>query len=665
MGTEIAIQHFLYVEDLKPLVYVMSAIAGVVLIVALYHYYKRWTFGGQKIVFDNLWARTKNMLVYGIFQRRVVKKAYGGTTHLFIYIGIILLLIATLLRFIEADFWLPIFGTRFLVDSIYLAYKLMAVIGGILLIIGVTLAYIRRWLGLTPGLPDGIEDQSILALFLFLAITGFILDGISTLAYRASWIDGYDPLGLAIASYFSSWSRESIIALYRTLWSLHMIIAIASIAAIPYTKLGHLVFGGLFNTFFARQAHPAAFKPVPNIEKIVEEGGTFGIVKLADTTWKQRMDYDACTKCARCHEACPANNTGKPLSPMQLILSMREFMNKEYWDKDIVPELVKPETIWSCVTCGACVNVCPVLIHHVETILDLRRGLIVKGENIPEELLQVSYNIMRTGNPYGGNPFEKEEWLRKLIEQGLVEEAREGEEYDYIYWVGCAVAYDPRLRSTAEALLRLLKKAGLRVAVILDQNCCGEPARRIGDELLFSDLVKQNAELLSRYRFKKLLVSCPHGFNVFAREYPLYGVKIPVEHHSIVLARLIREGKLKITKKLPLKVTYHDPCYLGRWNKIYEEPREVIRRSVDEFREMPRNRENSFCCGGGGGGVFYDIKIGKRISRVRAEEAASTGAKIIAVACPFCNVMLASEAPEFDIEVKDISELLDEATEKQ
>ena len=272
---------------------------------------------------------------------------------------------------------------------------------------------------------------------------------------------------------------------------------------------------------------------------------------------------------------------------------------------------------------------------------------------------------MRTGNPYGGNPFEKEEWLRKLIEQGLVEEAREGEEYDYIYWVGCAVAYDPRLRSTAEALLRLLKKAGLRVAVILDQNCCGEPARRIGDELLFSDLVKQNAELLSRYRFKKLLVSCPHGFNVFAREYPLYGVKIPVEHHSVVLARLIREGKLKISKRLPLKVTYHDPCYLGRWNKIYEEPREVIRRSVNEFKEMPRNRENSFCCGGGGGGVFYDIKIGKRISRVRAEEAASTGAKIIAVACPFCNVMLASEAPEFDMEVKDISELLDEATEKQ
>ncbi len=658
----IGIQHFLYVEDLKPIVYVMSILAGVALLVALYHYYRRWTYGGQRIVIDSFSTRLKNVVVYGLLQRRVIKKAYGGTMHLMIYIGIILLLIATMLRFIEADLTIPVIGTRILVGEAYLWYKLMANIGGVLLVVGVVLAYIRRWMGLTPGLPDGIEDQSILALFLFLAITGFILDSISTLAYRSGWVNGYDPIGMAMKQVFENWDRESLIAFYRTMWSLHMIIAIASIAVIPYTKLGHIVFGGIFNTFFTRLSHPAAFKPVPNVEKIVEEGGTFGVIKLVDTTWKQRMDYDACTKCARCQEVCPAYNTSKPLSPMKLILSMRNLMDREAWEEEIVPTHISPEIVWSCVTCGACVNICPVLIHHVESIIDLRRGLIVKGENVPEEILQISYNIMRTENPYGGNPFEKEEWLRSLIEKGIVEEAREGEEYDYIYWVGCSVAYDPRLRSTAEALLKVLKRAGIRVAVILEQSCCGEPARRIGDELMFAELVKKNQELLSRYKFKKILVSCPHGYNVFLREYPLYGVKVPVEHHSTLLARLLREGRIKVKRKLGVVATYHDPCYLGRWNKVYEEPRYVITQSVSAFKEMPRSRENSFCCGGGGGGAFYDIKIGKRISRVRAEEAASTGAKVLAVACPFCNIMLASEAPDFEMEVRDIAELLEEAT---
>lgn len=658
----IGIEHFLFTEDLKPLVYIMSVLAFVAIIAALYQYYKRWSFGGQQIVFDRLGTRLWRMIVVGILQQRVVKKPFEGLIHLLIYVGTVLLLLATILRFVEADVTIPLISSRFLVNGVYLAYKLMANVGGVLLLTGIIIAYIRRWLGLTPGLPNSTEDHLILLDLAIIAITGFILDAISTLTYRISWIDGYDPVGIVLAKCFAGWDHMSLVAFYRTIWSLHMILAIASIAMVPHTKLGHLFFGGIVNTFFARLEHPSAFKPVPDIEKKVEQGEGFGIIKLRDTSWKERMDYDACTKCARCHNVCPANLTGKPLSPMNLVLNMRDAMDKDMWDKDVVPVIIEPNIIWSCVTCGACVNICPVLVHHVETILDLRRGLIVKGENVPEELLQVSYNIMRTGNPYGSNPFDKEQWLKRLIEQGLIEEAKEEEEYDYIYWVGCAVAYDPRLQATAEALLRLLKKAGLRVAVILEQQCCGEPARRIGDELLFTELVKRNAELLSRYKFKKLLVSCPHGYNVFAREYPLYGFKVEVEHHSVVLARLLREGKIKVKKKIGKTATYHDPCYLGRWNKIYEEPREVVKASVEAFKEMPRNRENSFCCGGGGGGVFYDIKIGQRISYVRTKEATSTGAKIIAVACPFCNIMLSSEAPEFGLEVKDVAELLDEAS---
>ncbi len=655
------IRHYLFVEDLKPLVYVMVVVAGVALLLGLYRYWARWTHGGERIPLDSLGVRIGRFLRYGLLQARVLRKPYEGLMHALIFTGIVLLLIATVLRFIEADILLPLAGSKFLVGQVYAVYKLAANIGGLALLAGVVLAWARRVAG-EPGLPDTVEDHAVLAFFAWIAVSGFILDGIATLAYRYPFINGWDPVGYLVASLLAGWSWEHLVALYRVLWTAHMVTAIAAIGSLPYTKLSHIVFGGFFNTFFSRLEHPSAFKPVPDIEKRVEAGQLFGIVKLSDTTWKQRMDYDACTRCARCHNACPAQLTGKPLSPMNLVLSMRRAMDQEKWDENVVPAIISPETVWSCVTCGACVYQCPVLIHHVETIIDIRRGLIARGEHVPDELLQVSYNIMRTGNPYAANPYEKEEWLRSLIEKGLVEEAREGEEYDYLLWVGCAVAYDPRLRGTVEALLRILKRAGFRVAVALDQNCCGEPARRIGDELLFTELVKQNAELLKRYRFRKLLVTCPHGYNVFKHEYSLYGVKVDVEHHSQLLARLLREGRIKPRKRLDTIVTYHDPCYLGRWNGVFEEPREVVKASVKELREMPRNRWNSFCCGGGGGGVFYDIKIGERISRVRVKEAASTGAKVIAVACPFCNIMLSAEAPDYNMEVKDIAELLDQAT---
>ena len=657
-----SIQHYLFVEDLKLLVYVMTFMAAIALVVGIYTYYKRWTWGGQKLSSNNIGARLRNFVKLGLLQARVVRKPYEGLMHLSIYVGIILLLVATVLRFIEADFTLPLFGQRILTGTTYAVYKFMANIGGVLLILGILLAWVRRLAGFTRELPDGVEDHAILGLFAFLAISGFILDGILTAAYRFPDIGIWDPIGMIIAAGLTGWDPTALVTMYRALWTMHMVVAIAAIGALPYTKLGHIIISGFFNTFYARLEHPSAFKPIPDVEKIVEEGKTFGIVKLIDTTWKQRMDYDACTKCARCHNACPANLTGKPLSPMNLMLTMREALRNELWDEELVPAKIDPNIVWSCVTCGACVYECPVAVHHVETILDLRRGLVSKGENIPDELLQASYNIMRTGNPYGANPFDKEEWLRKLIDEGLIEEAKPEQEYEYLLWIGCAVAYDPRLRGTVEALLRVLKRAGVSVAVALEQQCCGEPARRIGDELLFTELVKQNKELLSNYRFRKLLVTCPHGYNVFKHEYPLYGVRVDVEHHSQLLARLLREGKIKARKTLEVKATYHDPCYLGRWNKVFDEPRLVVSRRVKEVAEMPRSREHSFCCGGGGGGVFYDIKIGERISKARMREAAGTGAKIVAVACPFCNVMLGSEAPEHNMEVKDIAELLEEAT---
>ena len=372
------------------------------------------------------------------------------------------------------------------------------------------------------------------------------------------------------------------------------------------------------------------------------------------------MDYDACIKCARCTENCPATESGKLLSPMDLILSLRMIMDSNVFEEDLSPKYINPEIVWSCVTCGACVYQCPMLIHHVETILDLRRGLFNKGIDTPEDIVRLSYNVMRYGNPLAYNPAERDEFIRELVNELGVEIAEEGKEYDYIYWMGCNTSYDPADKTIAKALLKILINAGIKVAVLPMENCCGEPVRRIGDELLFKEVVNMNKELLSKYKFKKLIVNCPHGYNVFKHEYPLYGFKIDVVHHSQLLAELIKNGTIKLSKKVDLgRVTYHDPCYLGRWNGIFEEPRYIIKMCIDreKFVELRRSREKSFCCGGGGGQLYYDIRRGERIAKVRMNEIISSNVNTVVVACPMCKIMLRSEAPD-DINVIDISELL-------
>lgn len=626
----------------------------------LNRYIARWTRGGQQLPLNNIGARLWNFIRVGLLQTRVLRERRGGIIHLLIYLGAVLLAVAGIIYVIDA----PV--TRYPGGIVFTIFRILVNFGGLLLLVGAVAAGIRRALGLTPGLPNGLEDSLVLLWLAIIVITGMVLDAMTATAHLSvTGIPWWDFSGKLLSQALEDLTPAGFLSLYRVTQVVHLAVSVLLLATIPGTKLAHIVVSGFFNTFYARLEHPASFKAIPDVEKLVEEGRTFGVVTLADTTWKQRMDYDACTRCARCHNACPAVATGKPLSPMNLVLKLREAMRQEKWNEELVPAHVEPDVLWSCATCGACVYNCPVLIHHVETVLDLRRGLVSRGEHMPDELLQVSYNLMRTGNPYGANPVEKEEWLNSLIERGLVEEAKENKEYDYLLWVGCAAAYDPRLRGTIEALLKVLKHAGVKVAVSLEQQCCGEPARRIGDELMFVELVKQNAELLSRFRFKQLLVTCPHGFSVFRHEYPGYGVRVEVVHHSMLLARLLQKGKVKPRTRLQVKATYHDPCYLGRWNGVYEEPRRVLSDTVEKVVEMPRSRWRSFCCGGGGGGVFYDIKIGKRMSRVRVEEAASTKAQVLAVACPFCNTMLAAEAPEYGMEVKDISELLAESLSEE
>ncbi|MEB2836181.1 MAG: heterodisulfide reductase-related iron-sulfur binding cluster [Desulfurococcales archaeon] len=683
------IEHWLFVEQLRPVVYVTATIVVAALLYALYEAYSRWTRGNQRIQYRPLGTRLKYFTKYALLQWKVIRHKFPGTMHLLIYGGITWLFIASILRALESDVLLPLTGHRYLVGGVFEAYKLLNNVAGISVLTGCIVAIIRRALRLTPNLPQDRVYYAVHAGLITIVVTGFFLDGIASAAtpYRAPYESPlWDPVGYLVFKWAIHHGISTLASIYRPLWLFHFFLAQFMLAVIPYTNLWHIVTASL-NVSLARLEPDvrAAYKAVEDIDKRIEEEKPIGVVKLIDTTWKQRMDFEACTSCMRCTNACPAVASGKILSPRNIMVKLRDAMYEGKWDVDVTSEemgelRIDPEEVFSCVTCGACVYQCPVLNNQVETIIDIRRGLISMGsEEVPEDAQNALYNIMQQGNPFGFNPADREEWIQSLAEKfGEDIIAREDEEYDYLYWIGCVTSYDPRIRPVAESVIALLKKAGIKVGVLLEESCCGEPARRIGEETLFVEIMKQNLEMLSQYKFKKLLVNCPHGYTVFKHDYKKYInylrsneetkqladflEKLEVEHHSQVLARLVREGKLKPRKRVDLVATYHDPCYLGRWNGIFEEPREVI-KSVPGVKlvEMPRNRENSFCCGGGGGHLFFEIKRGERLSRIRTQEASETGAKTVAVACPMCNTMFRAEADDFNLEVKDIAEILAES----
>jgi Fe-S oxidoreductase/nitrate reductase gamma subunit len=688
LGYVVGIYNFVWVQGYEFIVYALGLAVFLWLLYVAYEGYRRWTWGGPKwklmcwppgySVKEALYNFTK----FALLQWKVLRQRFPGIMHAMIFYGIGWLFLATILRALNMHVVI------FLTGNFYYAYKLLNNLAGLLVLVGASIAIVRRKLRLTPNLPQDPYYYLVLSLLIVIVVTGFLVDGIAVVAYRYLWERAwFDPIGYLVFLWARTVPLPTLQEIYRGLWLFHMSIAMATLAIIPYTNLWHIYAAAMNVTFQRRGTLPQGVKPVDDIDERIEKGKPLGVVKLSDTTWKQRMDFDACTSCMRCTNACPAYASGKVLSPRDVIVTLRDAMWSGLWDQQAWGEgrlQVNPEAVWSCVTCGACLYECPVTIHHVDTIIDMRRGMVSVGsEYVPKDALDALYRVQTVGNPLGANPAERDEWLAELAKKfGDDVVAREGEEYDYLYWVGCITSFDPRMRPVAESVIYLLKKAGLKVAVTPEHSCCGEPARSVGDEALYVELMKQSLTILSKYRFKRLLVSCPHGFNNFKNNYKLYRDylakrpetveltkvldRLDVEHHSVVLFRLLKEGKIRPSKTLQYVVTYHDPCYLGRWNGVYEEPREVIKATGLRLKEMPRNRSRSFCCGGGGGQMFYEVKRGTRIATMRAQEAANALGEpkgIVAVACPYCNTMFRAEAGNFGFEVKDIAELLREAVE--
>ncbi len=618
---------------------------------------------------DDLWGRTVDALRIAVGQQKVVEKRIGGLMHLAIYSAFIALFIVTCLVAVEFDL-----GVRILDGGFYIVFKLFADTFGLVLAAGVFVALVRRYVFRPRGLTRDGDDLLQLLLIGAIAVTGFLIETVR-LAATTPAAARFSYVSNALAPLFAGRSVESLLALHRSLWWTHMLLAFGFLASIPLSKMLHMGAGTV--TVFLRSSRPkGALQAVPNIED--EE--KIGVADVFDFSWKQLLSSDACTKCGRCQDECPAFAAEMPLSPRDVVLKTRAQMSLDtYWSlvpsaavidkksgRPAVPNfafgVLSPDEIWSCTTCRACMQACPVLIEHIDMIVDVRRGYVA-GSKIPDTARTALRKMGDTGNPWGLPQDDRIQWARGLD----IPFAADKKDFEYLWWVGCAGAYDPRNQKVTRTIASLLSRAGVSYATLgLEEMCCGESARRLGEEGLFQlGMVEMIKETFASHNVKKVITQCPHCFNTFRNEYPQFGVNVEVVHHSVLLRDLIAQGKLVPKKPINRLVAFHDSCYLGRHNDIYDAPREVLAAVPGlTVNEPARSREKGFCCGAGGGGMWLELP-GKRINHIRFDQLMRTGANATGSACPYCLVMF-DDAVKFHnlddaVQARDIAEIVAES----
>ena len=615
---------------------------------------------------DGFWQRASDVVRIGFFQRKVLERNAGGLMHLAIYSSFIALFIVTCLIAVEYDL-----GIRILDGDFYIGFKLFADTFGLVLLAGVAFAIVRRYVFRPGYLTRDGDDLLQLLLIGTIGVTGFFIEAVRLAATRpAAAAASY--VGSAIAPLFAGIPLESLLATHRALWWTHMLLAFGFLASIPLSKMVHMGTGAA--SIFLRTSRPkGALQPIPGIED--EE--KIGVMDVHDFSWKQLLSSDACTKCGRCHDECPANAAQMPLSPRDLVLKTKDQMSREIqWSlvpsaakldkktgKPVVPsfafEILSPDEIWSCTTCRACMQACPVLIEHIDMIVDVRRGYVTASK-IPDGARTALKKMGDTGNPWGLPQDDRVQWAAGLD----IPLASEKKTFEYLYWPGCAGAYDPRNQKVTRAIVSLLSRAGVDFAILgLEETCCGAFARPMGEEGLFQlGMVEIVKEVFSSYDIRKVITQCPHCFNSFRNEYPQFGVNVEVVHHSVLLRDLVAQGRLVPSKSINRQVAFHDSCYLGRHNDIYDAPRQAL-GSVPGITliEMDKARELAFCCGGGGGGMWLELP-GRRINHLRFDQAIRTGADAIGSACPYCLSMF-DDAAKFNnldesVQTRDIAEII-------
>jgi Fe-S oxidoreductase len=630
---------------------------------------------------NNKSARFANMLKEVLGHTKMLKFTGSGIAHWFVMIGFGALfgtLVTAYGQVIKPDFALPIIG-HFVLYELF-AESIAALTGiGIVTLIGIRqvtrFRMLNRFSGSGMGKAYYVEATILAIVFCVIALRG--LEG--ALAGKESWNWHYAISWPAVLA-FSSMSQESLenaivlVATLKIVISMAWFIVIASNLTMGIAWHRFLAF---FNIYYKRNIDKPALGALPemlskgkpvNFEDPAEDD-VFGLGTRGDISWKGLLDMTSCTECGRCQSQCPAWHTDKPLSPKLLIMAMRDHaMSKVVETENLVGEgaPIDLDVLWSCTSCGACVEECPVDIEHVDHIVNMRRFQVLVESEFPAELGGTFRNLEKSGNPWGANKQDRESWIAECDFPVRVVSGELPEEVEYLFWVGCAGAYEDRAKKTTKAVAELLHMAGVNFAVLgKRETCTGDPARRSGNEFLYQILSQENIETFKETfgsrGVKKVVVTCPHCFTTIGKDYAQSGYELQMLHHTQLLNTLVKEGKLKTSPhKADQKITFHDPCYLGRHNQIYAPPRELLEASGCDIEEMPRNQERSFCCGGGGGRMWMEEKIGTRINLNRVDEAIDTGVAEVAVACPFCRIMVGDGmvARQSDVEVLDVAQVL-------
>ena len=679
---------------------------------------ERWRKGRPDARIDQLPARFLELLAQVFGQKKVLRDRRPGTMHALIFFGFLALFIGTDIIAVEEDFTLPLMGEdagKILVGSFYQSFEFILDALGVVFVAGLVWAAWRRYRVRDARLDSRRTDAWVLGTLLFLGIGGFLVEG---LRIANQVISAYDANGALISSaivYAQPWARLSFVGfalatlfraiglgdgnpialgLHQLLWFTHAAATGAFIATLPFSKFRHIFYVPL-NIFFQDRGPNGSIEPIPNLEQAIEQDEPrLGIATLSDLSWKHRLDLDACMHCGRCQASCPAHASGSDLSPKFLITKLHDLVRQQpiqFKDGTVklaadletatptegrqglpnvetIPlytNLFTENELWSCTTCYACVHECPAMIEHVDDIVGMRRHLTMIASEVPQGVKRVLEGIERAGNPWRLPARERSAWSAGLDVPVMAEK----EQAEVLYWVGCAPSYDERSKRVARAFVQLLQQAGVDFAILGDEETCnGDPARRMGEELLFQSQLQQNVATMKQYAFKKVVTTCPHCFNTIKNEYPQFGggagTSYEVLHHTELLASLVAEGRLKPVTPLQEKVAYHDPCYIGRYNDIYDAPRDLLTAIPGlQLVEAPeRNRERAMCCGGGGGNVWMEGWGKEQVNYIRLEQLTQNEPQTLAVSCPFCMVMFEDAAKntgrDTQLRRRDIAELL-------
>jgi Fe-S oxidoreductase/nitrate reductase gamma subunit len=621
--------------------------------------------------FDNIGLRIKNVVVIAIAQSKLFRDPVAGVVHAFIFWGFVLFISAVVESFIQG--FIPGFSFIFL-GPLFSLMTITQDVFGVLVILSVLFALYRRFVQRVKRLEvdaEGQKDAAFILVMILLVVVSMMGQNSAHVAINEGVLAKWEirPVTQYLAGIFQS--GNSAVMPYEVFWWTHILLVLGFLNYLPYSKHLHVI-TSVPNVYFSNlNEKRAQLKPLDLADENAEY---FGVNDIEKFSWKQLLDGFSCTECGRCESVCPANTVGKPLSPRKIITDIRDRTHDkgplilsnvnegELYEKTLVPNYTSEPELWSCTTCMACVQECPVMIEHVGTIVDMRRHLVLMESNFPSELNNTFKSLENNGSPWAFPASERGNWAEGLGIKTMAEDPNA----EYLFWVGCAGSFDDRYKKVSKAFAGIMQEAGVDFRILgSEEQCNGDTARRLGNEYLAQTLMQTNIETMNGYGVKKVVTACPHCFNSIKNEFPQFGGNFEVVHHTEMIQQLVTTGKVKVDAKVDLvnKTTYHDSCYLGRYNEIYDSPRDIIAKATgNQPVEMARNKSRGFCCGAGGGRMFMEDNEGGRINIERSKEAVATGVDTIATACPFCMTMMtdgvkALEKSE-DVKVKDIAEIV-------